>query len=94
MFTLANSIAVSMYLIGFCEALMDMLQQTLPDFDSIVGMRVNDIRLIGSVSLVLILGLAIVGMDWVTRVQMGLLFLLLIAQVLFLKKIFLYNKER
>jgi len=47
-----------------------------------VGARVNDIRLIGSISLVLILGLAIVGMDWVTRVQMGLLFLLLIAQVI------------
>ncbi len=84
MFTLANSIAVAMYLIGFCEALMDMLEQTLPDFEGIVGIRVNDIRLIGSVSLVLILGLAIVGMDWVTRVQMALLFLLLIAQVDFI----------
>ncbi len=83
-FTLANSIAVSMYLIGFCEALMDLLSQILPDFTSIVGMRVNDIRLIGSVSLVLILGLAIVGMDWVTRVQMVLLFLLLIAQADFI----------
>ncbi len=93
MFTLANSIAVSMYLIGFCEALMDMLQQTLPDFDSIVGMRVNDIRLIGSVSLVLILGLAIVGMDWVTRVQMGLLFLLLIAQVFWNKDFFVQQRK-
>ena len=83
MFTLANSIAVSMYIIGFCESLIDMLDQILPNFNGLVdsGLRVNDIRLIGSVTLVLILGLAIVGMDWVTRVQMGLLFLLLIAQV-------------
>jgi hypothetical protein len=35
--------------------------------------RINDIRLIACVTLVGILALAIVGMDWVTRVQMGLL---------------------
>ena len=91
MFTLANSIAVSMYLIGFCESLMDMLVQLWPDFNGIVDSvdRINDIRLIGSVSLVIILALAIVGMDWVTRVQMGLLFLLLCAQVDFIIGTFL-----
>ena len=40
-------------------------------------------------SLVLILALAIVGMEWVTRVQMGLLFLLLCAQVDFIIGTFL-----
>ena len=35
--------------------------------------RINDIRLISCVTLIGILALAIVGMDWVTRVQMGLL---------------------
>ena len=35
--------------------------------------RINDIRLIACVTLIAILALAIVGMDWVTRVQMGLL---------------------
>lgn len=91
MFTLANSIAVSMYLIGFCESLMDMLNQYVPDFDGIVDAtsKTNDIRLIGSVSLVLILGLAIVGMDWVTRVQMGLLFLLFTSQIDFIIGTFL-----
>ena len=37
MFTLANSIAVSMYIIGFCESLVDMLNQYLPSFDGIVS---------------------------------------------------------
>ena len=36
MFTLANSIAVAMYTIGFCESLMDMLYQYIPDFGGIV----------------------------------------------------------
>eukprot|EP00095_Tigriopus_kingsejongensis_P001377 maker-scaffold1253_size52701-snap-gene-0.12 protein:Tk01377 transcript:maker-scaffold1253_size52701-snap-gene-0.12-mRNA-1 annotation:"af190129_1na+ k+ 2cl- cotransporter" len=86
MFTLANSIAVSMYIIGFCESLMDMLRQYLTDFNGIVDSveRINDVRLIGSISLVLILALAIVGMEWVTRVQMGLLLLLLVSQVDFI----------
>ena len=44
-------------------------------------MRINDIRLIGGIVMVAILGLAIVGMDWVSRVELGLLGLLILAQV-------------
>ncbi len=85
-FTLANSMAVAMHLIGFCESLVDMLWQYVDGFTGLVDAshRVNDVRLLGSVSLVLILGLAMVGLDWVSRVQILLLFLLVIAQVLYL----------
>merc|ERR1719180_584608 len=80
MFTIANSIAVAMYIIGFAESLLDMLDEYLPDWGGIVpgmeGFRLHDVR-IGSATLVLILVLAIVGMDWVTRVQKLLLVLLL-----------------
>ena len=37
MFTLANSIAVSMYIIGFCESLLDMIAQYAPEFNGIVS---------------------------------------------------------
>merc|ERR1711892_820010 len=82
MFTLANSIAVAMYIIGFSESLLDMLQEYVPGWAGIVDsdfniFRLNDVRIIGSASLVLILVLAIVGMEWVTRVQKALLVLLL-----------------
>ena len=81
MFTLANSIAVAMYIIGFAESLLDMLDEYTPDWGGIVpgmeGFRLHDVRIIGTASLVLILVLAIVGMDWVTRVQKLLLVLLL-----------------
>ena len=60
---------VAMYIIGFCEALIDMLRQYMTDFDTIVGSMVNDVRMIGCITLVFILVLAIVGMDWVTRVN-------------------------
>lgn len=58
------------YLIGFCDSLIDMLFEYHGGFNGIVGEeRVNDVRLIGAVTLVLILILAIVGMEWVTRVS-------------------------
>jgi solute carrier family 12 sodium/potassium/chloride transporter 2 len=66
MFTLANSVAVSMYIVGFCESLQDLLRTfgtTLIDGTS------NDTRVVGLVILIGILVLAIVGMDWVTRVS-------------------------
>lgn len=87
MITLANAIAVSMYVIGFCESLLDMLTQYTSGFNGIVGdsqFRTNDIRLIGSIVMVAILGLAIIGMDWVSKVEVALLGLLLVAQVDFI----------
>lgn len=66
MFTLANSIAVSMYIVGFCESVQDVLR-TLGY--SILDNGTNDIRLIGTIVLLGILVLAFVGMDWVTRVS-------------------------
>lgn len=36
---------------------------------SIVDGGVNDTRIVGSITLLAVLGLAIVGMDWVTRVR-------------------------
>ena len=95
MFTLANSIAVSMYTIGFCESLIDMLYQYIPDFTGIVDSvdRVNDVRVIGTVTLILVLALAIVGMDWVTRVQLLLLGLLIVSQIDFIIGTFLPPSE-
>jgi len=93
MFTIANSIAVAMYIIGFAESLLDMLDEYSPDWGGIVpgmeGFRLHDVRIIGSATLVLILVLAIVGMDWVTRVQKLLLVLLLCSQVDFMVGTFL-----
>merc|ERR1711892_612508 len=51
--------------------------------------RTNDVRIIGTATLVLILVLAIVGMEWVTRVQKALLVLLLFSQVDFMVGTFL-----
>ncbi|KAG8237800.1 hypothetical protein J437_LFUL017194 [Ladona fulva] len=78
MFTLANSVAVSMYIVGFCESLQDLLRTFGA---TIVDGATNDIRVVGVITLIAILILAIVGMDWVTRTQMILLFVLIASQI-------------
>ncbi|XP_054287482.1 bumetanide-sensitive sodium-(potassium)-chloride cotransporter-like isoform X1 [Macrosteles quadrilineatus] len=78
MFTLANSVAVSMYIVGFCESVQDVMRMF---GTSIIDNGTNDVRLVGSVTLVGILILAFVGMDWVTRTQMCLLVVLLFSQI-------------
>ena len=90
MFTLANSIAVAMYVIGFCESLLDMLTGIYgEDFTGIVDKGVNDVRIIGSGTLTVLLVIAVVGMKWITRVQKVLLVLLIFSQIDFVIGTFL-----
>ncbi len=66
------SLIVAMYVIGFCDSLMDMLAEYVSDFSGILSTldnRLNDVRLIGCCVLIAILALAVVGMHWVTRVS-------------------------
>jgi len=57
-----------------------MMNQLIKDYEGILDIPLNDVRLIGSIVLVVILFLAVVGMAWVTRVQMLLLLVLVVAQ--------------
>ena len=83
MFTLANSISVATYILGFCGNLFDLIYE-VTDFPGILATdkdRLNDLRMIGSIVLILLVIIAIVGMNWVTRVQKFLLILLILAQI-------------
>lgn len=53
------------FLIIFC--LQDMLEDYFDIY--IIDGGLNDTRLVGSITLVCVLALAIIGMDWVTRVS-------------------------
>ncbi|CAG0890209.1 unnamed protein product [Cyprideis torosa] len=89
MFTISNSIACAMYVVGFCDSLNDLLTFEF-DGAEITGLgQENDKRIIGCAVLAFLLFLAWVGMDWVTRTQMGLLFILIAAQIDFVVGIFI-----
>ena len=87
MFTIANTISVGTYTVGFATSVSDLLQDAVPGWDGIVdhgcrqaGCRDNDIRIIGGPVLCLFLFITFAGMDWVTRIQKALLMLLIAAQ--------------
>lgn len=82
MFTLANSIAISMYVIGFCESVLDLCRANIENFTGLfIDGGINDVRIMGSITLTVLLGIAIVGMEWITRVQKVLLVLLCFSQL-------------
>ncbi|XP_012268640.2 bumetanide-sensitive sodium-(potassium)-chloride cotransporter isoform X2 [Athalia rosae] len=75
-FSLANAIACAMYVVGFCESLVDCLKSynvCIVDCDS------TDIRIIGCVTIVLLLMIVVIGMEWEAKAQLGLLVILLVA---------------
>nr|XP_022904226.1 bumetanide-sensitive sodium-(potassium)-chloride cotransporter [Onthophagus taurus] len=77
-FSLANAVACAMYVVGFCEALQDLLGT----FNvKIVDGNVQDIRIIGAITLVVITGIVIFGLKWEAKAQNVLLVILLVAIV-------------
>ncbi|XP_064077807.1 LOW QUALITY PROTEIN: bumetanide-sensitive sodium-(potassium)-chloride cotransporter-like [Macrobrachium nipponense] len=75
-FSLANAIAASMYIVGFCESMNDLLATfEVQIFDG----GVNDVRLVGSITLVVLTAICIIGMEWEARAQIVLLMVLLVA---------------
>ena len=80
-----------MHIIGFCESLLDMLRLHIPSFNGIIDSenRINDVRLVGAITLIVILAITIVGLSVVSRVQISLLVLLIVSQLDFIIGTFL-----
>ena len=65
-FSLANAVACAMYVVGFSESLRDLL--------SSLGLQildggVQDMRITGSVTIVILLCVVVVGMEWESKVN-------------------------
>jgi len=79
-FAVANAVAVAMYVIGFCESLNDLLRT----FDiKIIDNGLNDVRIIGTITIFCLAGIVVIGMEWEAKAQIVLLFILIIAQFAF-----------
>uniref|UniRef100_A0AAR2LAL9 Solute carrier family 12 member 1 n=1 Tax=Pygocentrus nattereri TaxID=42514 RepID=A0AAR2LAL9_PYGNA len=76
-FAFANAVAVAMYVVGFSETVVDLLKVN----NAIMVDEVNDIRIIGCITVVLLLGISVAGMEWEAKAQIVLLVILLIAIV-------------
>nr|XP_023701051.1 solute carrier family 12 member 2 isoform X1 [Paramormyrops kingsleyae] len=76
-FAFANAVAVAMYVVGFAETVVEILKGA----DAIMIDESNDVRLIGSLTIVLLLAISLAGMEWEAKAQIFLLFILLTAIV-------------
>lgn len=80
-FALANAVAVAMYVVGFAETVTDvMLENKVQIFEE----KLNDMRIISCITVVVLLGIAIIGTEWETKAQIVLLLILLSAMGNFL----------
>ncbi|CAG0888473.1 unnamed protein product [Darwinula stevensoni] len=82
MFTVALSIATAMHIVGFANALEDLLREEFQT--KIVDGAVNDTRIIGCGSLLVLLFIAVVGIQWVNRAQFIFLGGMVLSQVTFI----------
>jgi len=76
-FSLANAVAVALYIVGFAETVRDLL---LRYGTKIVDVN-NDIRIVGIGALILLFIVTLVGLEWVVYTQAFLL-IVLIASIL------------
>ncbi|XP_052008495.1 solute carrier family 12 member 1-like [Xyrauchen texanus] len=76
-FAFANAVAVAMYVVGFAETVVDLLKEN----NAIIVDPTNDIRIVGCITVVLLLGITAAGMEWEAKAQIVLLVILLVAIV-------------
>uniref|UniRef100_A0A3B3WR56 Solute carrier family 12 member 2 n=1 Tax=Poecilia mexicana TaxID=48701 RepID=A0A3B3WR56_9TELE len=69
-FAFANAVAVAMYVVGFAETV---------DVDALMTDELNDIRIVGTLTVILLLGISVAGMEWEAKAQIVLLVILLAA---------------
>lgn len=80
-FSLANAVACAMYVVGFCES----MQALLTSFGvQIIDGSTHDIRVIGCITIIILLCIVVVGMEWEAKAQFGLLIMLVVAIIDFM----------
>ena len=79
LFFVAQAVATSLYVVGFAESVVDLLQSQ--GIESFSGDTLNDVRIIGCGISVILLATAYVGIGWYAKCQVGLLIVLVIAMI-------------
>ncbi|TRY64819.1 hypothetical protein DNTS_004419 [Danionella cerebrum] len=74
-FAFANAVAVAMYVVGFAETVVELLD----GIDALMTDEINDIRIVGTLTVILLLGISLAGMEWEAKAQIVLLVILLAA---------------
>lgn len=65
-FSLANAVACAMYVVGFCESMNSLLDSFGIIF---IDGGVQNVRVIGSITIFILLIIVVVGMEWEAKVR-------------------------
>ncbi|KAM9607679.1 solute carrier family 12 member 3 isoform 3-T3 [Trichechus inunguis] len=74
-FAFANAVAVAMHTVGFAETVRDLLQE----YGSPIVDPTNDIRIIGVVTVTLLLAISLAGMEWESKAQVLFFFIIMVS---------------
>uniref|UniRef100_A0A8C4WSL2 Solute carrier family 12 member 3 n=1 Tax=Gopherus evgoodei TaxID=1825980 RepID=A0A8C4WSL2_9SAUR len=75
LFSFANAVAVAMHVVGFAETVRDLLLE----FDVVMTDPVNDIRIVGVITVTVLLGIALAGMEWEAKAQVVFFFVIMVS---------------
>ncbi|NXX29366.1 S12A3 protein, partial [Nicator chloris] len=79
-FAFANAVAVAMHTVGFAETVRDLLQE----HNSIIVDPTNDIRIIGVITVTVLLGISLAGMEWEAKAQILFFLVILVSFINYL----------
>mmetsp|Transcript_16761 Transcript_16761/g.20295 ORF Transcript_16761/g.20295 Transcript_16761/m.20295 type:complete len:1030 (+) Transcript_16761:64-3153(+) len=79
LFFVAQAVATSLYIVGFGESIVDLMDSL--GVDPFTGSVLNDIRVIGIGTAIVLLLVALNGIGWYAKCQIGLLIVLVIAMI-------------
>nr|XP_006114792.1 solute carrier family 12 member 3 [Pelodiscus sinensis] len=74
-FAFANAVAVAMHTVGFAETVRDLLQES----NSPIVDPTNDIRIIGVITVTVLLGISLAGMEWEAKAQVLFFIVIMIS---------------
>ncbi|XP_015276881.1 PREDICTED: solute carrier family 12 member 3 [Gekko japonicus] len=76
-FAFANAVAVAMHTVGFAETVRDLLQE----YNSPIIDPTNDIRIVGVITVTVLLGISLAGMEWEAKAQVLFFIVIMISFV-------------
>ncbi|XP_053555885.1 solute carrier family 12 member 3-like [Bombina bombina] len=74
-FAFANAVAVAMHTVGFAETVRDLLIE----YNAVIVDPVNDIRIIGVITVVVLLAISLAGMEWEAKAQVVFFFVIMVS---------------
>nr|XP_033779076.1 LOW QUALITY PROTEIN: solute carrier family 12 member 3-like [Geotrypetes seraphini] len=79
-FAFANAVAVAMHTVGFSETVRDMLIE----YNAVMTDPINDIRIIGVITVTLLLAISLAGMEWEAKAQIVFFAVIMVSFVNYL----------